>query len=172
MRNKYRVEGDIAYIEVVKRSGESFDILIDALSIGSILEGPSIYLNSKSSYPVIDYWENNKNKHVYLHRLLTNAGKGEVVDHLNHNVLDNRLCNLKVTTVSNNMNNRAGAAINSKSGIRGISWHKKGNKWMVQTQIEKQYYYIGLFSDIDEARAAMLEFRRDKGLDDLYNKGI
>lgn len=38
----------------------------------------------------------------YLHRLLVGAEKGQVVDHINHNTLDNRKCNLRICTQSDN----------------------------------------------------------------------
>lgn len=38
----------------------------------------------------------------YLHRLIVGAEKGQVVDHINHNTLDNRKDNLKICTHSEN----------------------------------------------------------------------
>lgn len=38
----------------------------------------------------------------YLHRLLVGAKKGQVVDHINHNTLDNRKDNLRICTQSDN----------------------------------------------------------------------
>lgn len=44
---------------------------------------------------------------IYMHRVITDAPKGKVVDHINHDTLDNRRCNLRVGTQKDNMANGA-----------------------------------------------------------------
>lgn len=47
-------------------------------------------------------------KHVYLHRLIIgDVPNGMVVDHINRNTLDNRKCNLRIITPSENAKNRS-----------------------------------------------------------------
>ena len=36
--------------------------------------------------------------HKYMHRIIMNAQKDEITDHINHDTLDNRKCNLRICT--------------------------------------------------------------------------
>lgn len=56
-----------------------------------------------------------KGKKIYLHRFLMNSPEGLIVDHINHQTLDNRRENLRVVTHSENMKNR-------------IKWYKIRNR--------------------------------------------
>ena len=74
-------------------------------------------------------------------------GDGRVVDHINHNTLDNRKCNLNVVSRYENQQNRLGSRKGSKSGIRGISWDNKNKDWIINVKGQ----YFGRTKDIEEA---------------------
>jgi len=61
---------------------------------------------------------------VYLHRMLLKPPPGMTVDHINGNGLDNRRCNLRVASRSQNNANRAIAI--SKSGFKGVEKTPEG----------------------------------------------
>jgi hypothetical protein len=78
------------------------------------------------------------------------------IDHKNLNAFDNRWANLREATVSQNAMNRKGR---SKSGAKGVYFiadkNKCGSKpWRVHIMKEGKRHYIGLFSTLDEAKAA------------------
>lgn len=55
-----------------------------------------------------EYVNPKKNRELLMHRLILGAKKGEVVDHINHNGLDNRRENLRITTQRFNTANQRG----------------------------------------------------------------
>jgi hypothetical protein len=73
-------------------------------------------------------------KTVYLHRFIMNAPKGQDVDHINHDTLDNRKDNLRIVSPQENNCNRDGPFSTSKLDIRGVSIHKTNN------HDQKRYY--------------------------------
>jgi hypothetical protein len=99
-----------------------------------------------------------KSKHFMLHRLILNATKGVKVDHISGNGLDNRRCNLRpVTPSQNNMNRVKSTIINGRtctSVYKGVSWNKPINKWIVHIKINGKARHVGCFtSEIDAAKA-------------------
>ena len=91
-------------------------------------------------------------KSVLMHRLLLDAPKGMLVDHRNHNTLDNRRENIRLCTRSQNMWNRKRTT--GKSKHKGVYWCVNRHKWRVQIYFNNQHSYLGLYvSEEDAARA-------------------
>lgn len=75
------------------------------------------------------------------------------VDHINHNKLDNRRCNLRICTETQNNMNKCFDSRNT-SGYKGVSWHKSARKWFAYIRFNKQRLNIGFFDDPVEAAHA------------------
>ena len=80
------------------------------------------YLN-KSGYP-FSYTARYHSLHRFL---LGRQEKGMVIDHINRNKLDNRICNLRIITAKENSYNRTKNA-NSENKYKGVQ--KRGNKYI------------------------------------------
>ena len=120
----------------------------------------SYYVKASQTF----FGENNKRKQttVHLHRLLTDAqGSHLFVDHINHDTLDNRISNLRITTKTQNSKNRANANSNNKSGYRNVSWSY--NKWVVQLQVDGKGRVLGKFpaDQLEEAAEYAEQMRRE-----------
>ena len=96
-----------------------------------------------------------KNWTIYLHRAIMQLPPSSmVVDHINHNTLDNRKVNLRVCNQFQNQMNRSGATSRSKSGSRGISQYGKRGKWVAKISVDGESVYLGSFPDKASASTA------------------
>lgn len=77
------------------------------------------------------------------------------IDHINRNKDDNRIENLR--EVSRSCNNRnTGNHCTNKSGVKGVHWFKRTNKWKVEISVMNKSRYLGYYNDFDEAVLARL----------------
>jgi hypothetical protein len=95
---------------------------------------------------------------IFLHRFVLNmqphSGDGIVVDHIDHNKMDNRKSNLRTATISQNKMNNTG--YQNTSGFIGVGWHKSLKKYFVRISINKVETHVGYFEDIKDAVKARL----------------
>src|SRR5690606_9742185 len=89
----------------------------------------------------------------YMHRLIMGAEKGQEVDHIDRNGLNNTRANLRLATSSQNKINQRLRRVNT-SGYRGVYWHRRGKKWAAQIWVDKEVRYLGLFVGKEEAAKA------------------
>lgn len=92
---------------------------------------------------------------IQMQRYILAASKDELVDHRNHDTLDNRRCNLRKCSLEENSRNRAklGAAHIKSSRYKGVSWHKRARKWSAYIGSHPKIS-LGYFSSEEEAAAA------------------
>lgn len=92
---------------------------------------------------------------IYMHRKIMNTSRGEVVDHINHNGLDNRKSNLRNVRNLENSQNRRGHNSNSRSGYLGVS--PDGGRWKAQIQVDGKKLNLGRYSNVEDAIHARQE---------------
>lgn len=82
------------------------------------------------------------------------------IDHVNGNSTDDRLCNLREATRTQNMANKR-MHKNNRSGIKGVFWDTQRKKWRAQVRKDRKNHYAGHFTDKYEAGAAYLAKARE-----------
>jgi len=86
-------------------------------------------------------------------RQIVGAKKGEVVDHKNHNTLDNRRSSLRVCTNAENCRNQRPQK-NRSSKHKGVSWASARGKWESKIMVNKHTVHLGRFkTEIEAAKA-------------------
>lgn len=88
--------------------------------------------------------------HRVIWLLATGAWPEDQIDHINGQRDDNRLCNLRAVTSSENSKNQA-KYINNKSGVTGVLWHKGKRKWRAQIRSGGRETHLGYYEDFDDA---------------------
>lgn len=96
---------------------------------------------------IIDQWPHS------LHAMLLKPAPGLVVDHKNHNGLDNRRDNLRTCTQSQNKANITKFK-NNTSGYKGVSWNKRRRKWYAAITVNYRTQHLGVYDDPWEAAQA------------------
>lgn len=111
-------------------------------------------------------WGKGYGRRILMHRLIMNAPQGMVVDHINHNGLDNRRHNLRVVTPTENLGNRRRNK-NNTSGYKGIYYEPLRGKWRATIRHNSKIYRLGRFDTATEAARAY-----DEKAKELYEPGV
>lgn len=160
-RNKYTINGDEVIIELKRRDGTIKYTKIDTEDLQKLIDFKyTWYANYRErnndwyACATIYTEENGKLKHttIRMHVFLMNTrGKEKVhVDHVDHNGLNNKKSNLRISTVDQNLHNRKARNITNKSGYRNVSIARDG-RWEVTLRIKGKQPTLGSFVNVHEA---------------------
>jgi hypothetical protein len=127
--------------------------------IGYILTGEEFYFDLEDYDKIKDcYWmltdkgyirSSVRTKGTFLHQNILNFPFG-VIDHINHNTLDNRKINLRITTYQlNRCNSKLNK--NNSSKTTGVKWEKDREKWAAYITLKYKTIRLGSFNDINDA---------------------
>jgi hypothetical protein len=98
-------------------------------------------------------------KRYYAHRLawfyMTGNWPQNQIDHINGNKSDNRWCNLREATGTQNQANRK-LNKNSTSGYKGVHFCKRTKRWSAFIQFKGKNRFLGRFDTQKEAHLAYI----------------
>lgn len=147
--NHIKLLKDHAEIYLIDRNNDiCAKALIDLEDVDKI---KSIKWHRSDSQRHTYYCVSNNSTYRRLHRLILGiTDKNVVIDHINHNGLDNRKSNLRICTNQQNICN-CNTPKNNKSGYKGVYWSKERNKWCAQISINNKTKSLGRYNTIEEA---------------------
>lgn len=89
----------------------------------------------------------------YVHRLVTGARKGTVVDHIDGNRLNCKRANLRIGTKAQNGFNR-GKASHNTTGFKGVSLCKATGRFRAEIRANRIRHKLGRFQQAEDAARA------------------
>ncbi len=104
-------------------------------------------------------------KHYKMHRLIWIMFNKEIpdniiVDHIDNDIKNNKIENLRLVTKTLNNLNR---------NVLGITFDKDRNKWKAQTSLNNKTVFIGRFNSKENAIQAYKDFTQSRFEKDLAN---
>lgn len=137
-RNEIHINGKVSLIDLYDKNG----IVIAQTKIDTE-DIPKIrYTKWKLSH---GYAVNNQKRSgitTYIHREVLQTN--QFVDHINHDTLDNRKCNLRIVTKSQNQMN---------SNYKGV-YKQPNSKYMAYIKLHQKMLNLGVYIDKEEAMYA------------------
>lgn len=107
-------------------------------------------------------------EHRIIWRLVTGDDPGSLsVDHINGDRGDNSWSNLRLATTTQQVLNITNQT-NNRSGITGVSWHKKLGKWRATASENYRSIHLGVFDSLLDAAAARYRWEREHTDSDFF----
>jgi hypothetical protein len=137
MKEIQLTQGRIALID-----DEDYD-LVRRYSWCGVISGRNFY--AQAACPI--------NGQVKMHRLIMGCSKddGKIVDHIDHNTLNNQKANLRVCTQRQNVYNSTNP---NKSGFRGVQLLPSGRYRAQIKNIEGKFIQLGVYDNPEDAARA------------------
>lgn len=116
------------------------------------------YLKDKTCYLSKGYvLLNNKG----IHRIIMDVTDPKLqVDHINHDPLDNRRCNLRVATPQQNSYNK-NVFKNNTTGYTGVHLYKPTGKYMAYIKADNKRKHLGYYETLEEAYTAYVRASKE-----------
>ncbi|MBF7978096.1 MULTISPECIES: HNH endonuclease [Rahnella] len=83
----------------------------------------------------------------------------KTVDHIDRVKTNNEWKNLREATNAENQWNKA-MKRNNTSGVKGVYWSKKDNRWIAEIRLNGARHYVGSYRDMEDAKLAISEKRK------------
>lgn len=148
--NTYEINGDTVKIFCYNRKSELSGVLT--------IDKEDFELCKNYTWYIVKNYASTRppgKEPIKIHHLLLNHTPSKLleIDHINTDGLDNRRCNLRLSTIAQNRYNRK-KHIDNTSGYKGVYWNKQKNKWCANIQKNHTNYHLGFYSNLLDAAMA------------------
>jgi len=157
MKNKFKTKGKVTEIYMTSSKYGQKTVLVDSEDL-SLVSKYNWYVDKKYNNDYF-YCRSTRKPYIRLHRLIMKFPKNKVIDHINHNTLDNRKENLRICTNKQNTRNQT-INKNNTSGIKGVSFYikKRNGKiykyWRSVIRYNNKLTTLGYFPYTEEGKIA------------------
>lgn len=161
MKNKYEIRGNTTAI-FIECGDNVIETIISTNKLDRTKEFPGTWRAQWSAFTQSYYAQGSYKKKAYrLNRWVLNTTSDDLlVDHRDHDTLNNTDENLREVTSSENQQNHSGPKSNNKSsGVRGVTWNAQHQKWQVRVGLDKKRTHVGYFKNLDDAEKAAIKAR-------------
>lgn len=134
--------------------------------VGYTSSGKEFYFDKEDYDKIKNFcWSVGRNGYVYsslnresfyLHRFLLNFPKDKVVDHIDHNTINNQKNNLRVCEHKENIRNGQ-LSKNNTSGITGVRYDDKIGAWTARIKVDYKIINLGDYNTKEEANRVRKE---------------
>lgn len=100
------------------------------------------------------YYHGRMRKYEFAHRVIMGAERGQVVDHINGNTLDNRRSNLRICTTAENSRNAKRHAGDHYSRFKGVTRSLISKPWKANIYTNGKQRFLGRFDTEEQAARA------------------
>lgn len=103
--------------------------------------------------------EDRRKAQILMHRDILTPPRGFVIDHIDHDGLNNQRSNLRVVTQGENLMN-ARKRRGTSSRFKGVYWDKREQRWVASITVDGKCHWIGQYTDEERAARAYDVFAR------------
>lgn len=173
VKNEYIFQGPITYINI-QFKGIFYQTIIDTEMYPLVSQYHWRLTQKRNKFYAVTGESKNGQSQIYLHWLCYRSPfkmLGYEIDHINGNSLDNRICNLRMISRQENIDNTR-VRRDSKLQIRGISFDEKYNSFVVDFSFHKKRFYVKPWKTLEEAVYCRFCLEKYFGMTTLENNPV